>query len=256
MGKLARCSILIVFGLTACATPKSHPYELDEANVGAPGVEVVGLLPLNVLLALPPELDGSTRRVSAAIRSHLEECGVGVVTFGLGESRKLWNVALAGESDQGDASMQKYVETLRATRSFDALVVPNLVYREARIRAVTRKVEWDGVTRRLGVKGHPGPSDGFHWMGDFFGSMPGVSLHLAVYEDGSAPVFNSFGGIDLIHEADVSSVSGANSSWRWGLKRKPLGDPEALREGVRLAFTPYLEPPSPIPGPAQESQEN
>ncbi len=114
--------------VAACVTPQLHPYELDEAHVGAPGVERVALLPLNVLLALPPELDESTRGVTAEVRKHLSACGVEIIHFGLGEARHLWNEVTDVEGEEEDTErVARYVKRLHAKRSFDVLVMPSLV---------------------------------------------------------------------------------------------------------------------------------
>jgi hypothetical protein len=90
--------------------------------------------------------------------------------------------------------------------------------------------------------------------------MSAVSLHLLVYDGTGARVFDSFGGLDLVHEVDVGipGRSDPNSrpqfqSWEMRLKRKRLNDTAAIREGVAMAFPPYLTPPPPpVAAPAGE----
>ena len=241
--------------MAACVTPQLHPYELDEAHIGAPGVERVALLPLNVLLALPPELDESTRGVTAAVRKHLSACGVEIVHFGLGEARHLWNEVTDVEEEDTER-VARYVKRLHAKRSFDVLVVPSLVYRDARIRAVTREVSWDGVTRTLALTGYVRTHGSVNLVAEIRGKTPAVSLHLAVYEAPGTRVFDSFGGLDLVHEVDLGTPVRVDlknrpkrQAMEFRLKRSRLRDPVALREGVAMAFTPYLDPPAPAAEP-------
>lgn len=239
--------------LAACVTPKLHPYELDEAHIGAPGVETVALLPLNVLAALPPELDDSTRRVTSVIREHLSACDVKVVRFRLSEARRLWNEVADGEEEVDDERVARYVKRLHATRVFDVLIVPSLVYRDARIRDVTREVVWDGVKRQLELSGYVHKHGSIHVMTEVRGKTPAVSLHVAVYETTGAKIFDSFGGLDLVHEVDFGAPRRQDLDHRiplpqveFRLKEERLRDRTALREGVAMAFTPYLDPPAPV----------
>lgn len=248
-----RCAPTLVLALllAACTIPKLHPYELDEAEIGAPGVQTVGLLPLNTLLALPPELDGATGRVTSLIRAHLEECGVQVVDFGLDEARSLWSEGVDPESEDVDVDehVSAYIQRLRERRAFDVLIQPSLVYRDARIRSLGAHAEWDGVTREIQKSGYVNMDGSVYVEPEIRGKMPGVSLHLAVYQLDGTRVFESYGGLDLVHEVEFGTTYRQDlnnripvSVYEWRLKRKRLRDMDALREGVALAFTPWLDP--------------
>ena len=238
--------------LAACA-PKLHPYELDEAHIGAPGVKVVGLLPLNALLSLPPEFDGAARRVYRAVRRHLLSCGVEIVHFSLGEARSLWNEGANSSRADGPIDgdpIHGYVQRLHAVRRFDVLVVPSLVYREGRIRYPSYRVGWDGVERKLQVAGYVHTHGSIYLMSEIRGKMPAVSLHLAVHDARGEEIFDSFGGIDLVHEVDLGTPGRTEDltqrpeipTWDLRLRRDRLTDLGAIREGVAMAFTPYMDP--------------
>jgi hypothetical protein len=55
-------------------------------------------------------------------------------------------------------------------------------------------------------------------------------------------VFEGMGGLDFIHDIDLAP---ARQSYHYDLRRKVrlLGDPKLVREGVEIAFGPYLPPP-------------
>jgi hypothetical protein len=111
-------------------------------------------------------------------------------------------------------------------------VVPSLVYREGRLR--NRVVKWDGVVRRLPTEG-----EGENPIPESFDSMvPVVSLHVAVFDGGGEPLFENFGGVDLAHV--FSFVPGDEGGLRLALRVPMLGERRFLREGVEVAFDPYL----------------
>ena len=145
------------------------------------------------------------------------------------------------------------MRSLHDKRPFDVLVIPSLVYRDARIRPVPRHVEWDGVQRTLKLVGY------FHkhgslsmTTGDFRGKMAAISLHLGVYDASGTQVFDSFGGLDLVHEVDIGTPGRTEDltvrpelpTYEFRLMRSRLSDREAIREGIAMAFTPYLDPPA------------
>ena len=238
---------------TGCVSDKLHPYELHEGHLGAPGVERVLLLSPNALTELAPELDGSTRRVSKEIRAHLEACDVEVTAMSVADARQAWMglETQAGESQEQRAG--RFARLLIAAYDVDVMIAPDLAMRAGRVRAVTRDVDWDGVRRTLEVKGHIGEHGSVWVTTEVRGEMPAVSLHVAVYEPQGSVVFDSFGGLDLIHDAKLNPVTRQDlnqrvpiPTWNWELKRGRLRDAEHLREGVAMAFEPYLvRPPAP-----------
>jgi hypothetical protein len=262
MGK-GTCAALLGAALASasCITPKLHPYELDDAHVGAPGVAKIGLLPLNVLIALPPELNDASGRVGSAIRAHVSASGREIVPFGLSEARGAWTELTAGAAGDGEPAtaerIARYVKRLHAERPFDALVMPSLVYRDARIRYVTLDVAWDGVVRELTVTGYVHEHGSLYVMPEIRGKMAAVSLHLAVYAFDGALVFDSLGGLDLVHEVDMGTPRRQDLEkrpplpvWQFRPMSVSLADPAALREGIALAFTPWLDPRGPVANPA------
>jgi hypothetical protein len=238
----------------ACTTSKLHPYELDESEIADPALHRVGLLPLNALVALPPELDGAAGRVTSVIRAHLEACGVEVVPFSMSETRSAWSQVSDTGSQEGTAreGMRAYVEHLHGVRAFDVLLLPSLLYRDAEIRSMGKRARWDGVEREIRQSGHVNMDGSVYVQSGLRGKMPAVSLHLAAYRLDGTRVFNSFGGLDLVHEVEFGTVYRQQlnnrfpeSVYQWRLRRKRLRDMDALREGVAMAFTPWLDAPEP-----------
>ncbi|MGH0031601.1 MAG: hypothetical protein ACQGVC_17545 [Myxococcota bacterium] len=256
MGKLACVGALAsTIFLAACATPQLHPYEIEPTQVGAPGVETVALLPLNVWVALPPELDATTFRVTAAVRDHLSDCGREVTHFSMGDARGLWSHVSGGEGADtavADDAVGRFVRSLHQAREFDVLVVPDLVYREAPIRIASQVAVWDGVERDLTVKGSAHSAGIFHGDAKIRGKAQGVSLHVAAYDPSGVRVFDGHGGLDLIHEwefrteyhYDRNMHRYAVPVYQQRFMKNRLADEAHLQEGIALAFHPYLVSPS------------
>lgn len=248
------CSALLCVALllSACGARQLHPYELQEARVGAPGVETVGLLPLNVLVALPSELDAGRGRVEAEIRDHLEECSVRTQLFGIREARKLWSEVAGDGAETSDAQIGEYVRRLHARRPFDVLVAPNLVFRDARIQYSTQNAIWDGVKRPLEVVGHHHMSGSVYTDSKMMGEISAVSLYLVAFDPDGTRIFESYGGLDLVHEAKLGTeYHYDNNRHRYPvatvefrLKNRRLDDEEELQEGVAMAFHPFLVSPA------------
>ncbi len=236
--------------LAAGCAPPPHPYSLDPAHRGAATVGTVAQLPMNLVVGLQDGLSEPSERVAGAIAEYLRACGKRVVAPGFLSSRELWIEATreaeasgaTGGEDPFDEAVRRFATHLREEVAFDAVLMPSLVYRKARILPVTHEVIWDGVKRELEVRGMPRLKGSMHLEGDFAGEMPGVSLHLLVFDAGGRRVFESYGGLDLVHLADVTD-SAETFRWELVMKRHPLEDEVVLREGLRVAFEPYLLPP-------------
>jgi hypothetical protein len=123
-----------------------------------------------------------------------------------------------------DAAAGAFAVALRPHADYDLLVLPSLVFREARV--VGRLVEWDGVRRRLAVRPAEVPTiEGYTtgWAGRF----TGLSLHVMVLTPEGSQVFQGWGGIDVVHEAIVS-------------RGESRGDPALLPEGDATADAEYV----------------
>lgn len=233
----------------ACITAPGHPYFIARGSEGAPGVRSVMLLPLNVTVALPAELQDPAPRVAKSIEVYLEKSGKTVHAMGLFDARAAWRSAAQktrsdseAQQEFGAAARQLALQ-LGELHPFDALVMPNLVFRQARIYEGSRSAVWDGVKREFQFANESQMHGSIHLMTTVAGTMQGVSLYLLVYNSEGERIFASYGGIDLVHDFDLSSSDQRLFSGM-PLKSERLTDASAIREGIRLAFDPYLVQPS------------
>jgi len=244
---IAPVAALCFFG---CFTPP-HPYAIAPGHEGAAGAKKILLLPLNVVVALPEELERPSRRVAKLTTGYLEACGKDVSTVSLYSARDFWRASVREVEDSGDAERNfdaaapVFVRRIQQSQPFDALVMPSLVYRTARVVQGSRFVAWDGVKRELETVNEPRVVGGFIVVVDPAGEMPAVSLHVLVFDADGERIFESYGGLDLVHKFDFSTAPKVMRKGHLGmpLKSKRLGDEAAIREGIAVTFEPYLTPP-------------
>lgn len=221
-------------GFSGCAPLNTH----QAPARSVPQATRFAVLVPNLFVSAPPELSGATDRALGQITRYLAAQGRERVVIEALEGRSLW-LASTAEAEQSDSesrdfygAMRIFVRKLGAVAAFDALVVPSLVYREGEL--ANRVVKWDRVVRRLPPVGEdlkPLPMS-------FETSVPVVSLHLMVFSAQGERIFEGYGGVDLAHS--LSLDPGDEGQLRADLRDPMLGERSFLREGVEVAFDPYL----------------
>lgn len=234
---------VVINSLFGCATLDSHQAPASPSGLQATRFAV--LLP-NSLVPLPSELSGATDRVLGQITRYLAAQGRERHVIEAPEARSLW-LASTAEADQSDTvshdfygAMKIFARKLGEMAAFDALVVPSLVYRDGRL--ANRVVKWDGVVRRLprvgqgedlGRRAGPKPIPPSLEV-----SVPVVSLHVMVFDANGELDFENYGGVDLAHSFSLDPEDGAQLQAE--LRDPVLAKRSFLREGVEIAFDPYL----------------
>jgi hypothetical protein len=243
----------LAVGLAACAKPAPTSF-ITPGHEGAPGVERVLLGPANLFVALRAELEAGVEPLQQEIVAYLETHGRQVERLALLEGRRLWEESIeeakgsgAPMSFQGTATL--FARRLSGTREFQALVMPSLLYHFVRVKH--RRADWDGVDRRMRVVNIPprkaGRSD--NWLVNILGGIgiasdaPVTSLHVVVLSRDGQKVFEGRGGLDFVQEIDLKDFL-KSYDVDVHVRADLLQDREILREGVEIAFTPYL-PPAP-----------
>ncbi|HVH16702.1 MAG TPA: hypothetical protein VNF72_00255 [Myxococcota bacterium] len=239
--------------LAACA--QRAPSVLEQTSAGAPGDGPrVVLAPMNVAVALPPDLEDAVSIVENALIVELQRRGARVAVIYTPDALTLWQNSMLAVSPNPNnpadlrAVAVQFATTLARSQVFDALLLPSLALREARVSG--RSVRWDGVQRRLGVR--PGGAtssaadapvfgggEGVVVAGEWTGKITGLSLHLLSLMPGKWRVQERWGGLDLVHDVVSAHGPGANpAAPDKRLRRELLADPENVEEGVALALDP------------------
>jgi len=220
---------------------------------GAPAVQGFLLCPVNLVIALPAELEGGVEPVQQAIVAYLQAQGRGVDRLTLPEAQTVWAAAIEDAKASGAkldfaATARAFTRRLADGRRFDAVVMPSLLLITTRIQH--RRAEWDGVERHLRIVNLPhrtaGRSDNWLLQGlqnvGMSSNALATTLHVVVLSREGRQVFEGRGGLELVHEADFKDYL-KNHHIDVHARSDLLQDPKVLREGVEVAFTPYLQPP-------------
>ena len=216
--------------LLGCAPrPPQHPFELTPGRGDGSSARRLLLAPMNALQPLPAaELSAGAGRVFAQVQDYLAESEKSVALL---EGGKLQRAALRGSRNAGPLSVTLSDLHPAAVREllgegedppFDALVLPDIVIRQAELEG--RFARWDGVKRQ-----HPS-SFGMTWSGN----TSAASLRVRIFAADGERVFEGFGGLDLLFRPVISER-------RMEPMENLLSDQWNLRQGVAVAFHPYLE---------------
>lgn len=239
---LARVACLPAACLAALACSSAPP---------APAIRTVLVFPLNVVVPMPTGLESGAASVSEALETWLSAQGLVVENLPLAQARGVWLAAAqqlrgqVGEEQMGfDGAAQACARTLRGDRSFDALLLPWLALRHAKVKG--RTVSWDGVTRTMRVIGDTSTRTHF-LLEDFAADAAAPSLQVAVFSSDGTKLFDGVGGLDVVHAMVI-----AGDPPKIGEQILPasqmLADHSLVNEGIALALAPLRAQPPGAPG--------
>lgn len=236
---------LLAVGCTAPPVNTIQPgYE------GAPGVQQFLVCAPNIVLSLPAVLQASTTPLRREISDYLRRHGRSVEQVNLYDGKLVWNRAMARAKKQGDLSRTPalFAADLAKHFEFQAIVMPSILLHKTRV--VSNSGTWDGVRRQMRIvhvphgvssaRGEDTLADGIA-QGGVTGEVAVTSLHVLVFSPKGEQVFEGQGGLEFVHELDMSRAS-RDFEFDYRIRGDLLEDHEVLREGIEIAFDPYLEP--------------
>ena len=227
----------------ACASAPSFPYAHGTDSKGNPAPQHFLVLPLNLAVHVPVGLEGTTDDVFSAIAGYLRDQGNSIETMSPEAALSQWHSSI-GEVSASDtrkhdfeAAMQMFIKRARESTSFDAAIMPALVFRDTKVRE--RTVKWDGVIRRYDTVNVSKEAKDKKIAGGLSPVFGGVSLHVMVFGTNGDSIFQGYGGLDLAHDLDLYGVERTMRA-QFALKSELLRNSKYLREGISHAFDPYL----------------
>jgi hypothetical protein len=231
-------SIALASAFAACASDPANQIALGHA--GAPGVGRILLCPMNLVVALRPEIQNGSQPVDHEVVGYLESQGKQVSRLGLIDGRKLWKQAVADAKAAGEITLAPkfFTASLAQNHAFDAVVMPSLILLQTRMDASV--ASWDGVTRRLNLV--DAPNQGTSPSSGLSGPAWVASLHVLAFDAGGVKVFEGRGGIDFVQEIEIFTA-GRSVRSRMRPNASIFRDSTRVNEGVVQAFTPWLTPP-------------
>jgi hypothetical protein len=236
--RAARCSIWLLIGV-ACAKP-DPVYWIENGHAGAPGVENVLVVPLNITFSMPTDVESQSDLVFAELANYLIAQKREPVTVSVVDANRLWASCILEVGESRPAAVSLLAQRLGESGDYDAIVIPDIVFRNAKLSR--RSAEWDGANRSLRIVNKPPRfDDSIVRTMSFGGSTAGVSVRTRVYAPTGDLVFEGYGGIELVYQMNLEDL---DRSRRFQIDTRPdlLQDVELIREGVEQSFLPYLEP--------------
>ena len=219
---------------------RDHHYEMKSGHAGAPGIHRILLLPADVVFdAEPHPLLERSDQVTEEIDVYLNDHGIRTDRADPELARLLWRRTAndlrpgsGGDPDWGEV-VQTYALHLGDRYSFDAFIVPTLMYRE--ITLDHQRAVFDGVVRKVHVE-----EDTWYRLHTVpeRSKIGALSLHVIVYDRDGGELYHGVGGLDLIHEIFYSKRA---QRWLRRSRDDVFSNPKHLRHGIGVALEPYLD---------------
>lgn len=211
------------------------------------------ILPFNLAVAMPEEIDPYREAVWEALEDYLRAHGKRLRTVSYRDARRFW-IASTQEVRAGpngaragyDEAARVLVRKLARHADFDTVIAPSLYIREARI---TKDVaSWDGVERVVEIEAISREAREIAARTPLEGLAPAASLHVVVLDAEGNNLHESKGGLELLVSVRVMRPPGAltgEPAFKFTTRSAPFANRDHLREGIALALSPYL--PSLLP---------
>ena len=198
---------------------------------------------MNVTIKIPHEFAPVLSDMFSAVAGYIRDRGDTLETISRKDATAQWaeSIIEVKESEalknDFETAMRVYVERLEENRSFNAVIVPSIVYRTTKTR--DRTVKWDGVFRKMKVINLSKEAKKKGLARALTVAISGVSFHVMVFGLDGALIFQNYGGLDLAHDVDMAGAEFTMNP-RLSLKVDFLKKSDHLSEGIGVAFDPYL----------------
>ena len=219
------------------------PYDIDQPRVDQDDIKTVVIAHVNLGLPSRNYLDTEAPRIDAMVSAYLKENGFKVLPQRDFEQR--WNKAERAygnpvDPTTGKVNMKTFAQIMTSIRDemraagLDAFVFTDLVELQTSFSGGLQHVaRWDGVTRKPAIQG---PGDGVSADFDWAMLVDVASLQISIYDIELKRVFASRGGMDATQAIDSRSSTG-----RYIRRREVLASEANIREGIELAFYPFIK---------------
>lgn len=239
---LALICLLPACSSTPSYNPTVFPYEIEQQRIDTQNIRTVVIAHVNLGLPSRTYLEKEAPRIDTQVSAYLKENGYKVLPQREFEQR--WNKAVRAYGDPvdpttGKVNMKTFSQIMVNVRDemrslgLDAFVFTDLVELETAFSGgLQHLARWDGVTRKPGLQG---PGDGVTADFDWNMLVAVASLQVSIYDMDLQRVFASRGGLDATEAIDTRSSSG-----RYIRRRQILENDSYIREGIELAFYPFI----------------
>ena len=244
-------SLILIIGLSACSSSPTYnasvfPYEINQEELAKADIKNVIIAHVNLGGPSRRYLRESEPTVDKAVAEYLKENGYKVLPQRRFEQQ--WRTAVRVYGDPvdpttGKVNQKTFTLALISVRDallkdgdIDAFIFTDIIERDIAFSGGLKHLaRWDGISRKPSLQG---PGDGVAAGFDWNKPAKGASLWVSIYTMELQRVFTSIGGMDSTMAIDTRSSSG-----RYVRRRSILESKTHIREGVELAFHPFIVMP-------------
>jgi len=238
----------ITLVLAACAgtptyNPTVYPFNINEEVLAESTVKTVVIAHVNLGLRSRSYLEKESKRIDGYVERYLRDNGYKVLPQR--EFKAHWSTAERAfgnpvDPTTGKINMKTFAQIMTSVRDqmkksdLDAFIFTDLVeLQESFNNGLKHLARWDGVSRKPSLQG-PGNSVAGDF--DWYKTASMASMQISIYDMELRHLFTSRGGLDATDAIDTRSSSG-----RYIRRRNVLENEDHIREGIELAFHPFIE---------------
>jgi len=248
------CLVLlpIAFALACSTWPFGSTHEPGPTEIAGREAQTIVLVPLNIVLALPTELDSTTEMVSDALVEHIEAQGKTVHLLDFRVARTLWIQAtrIVSESNRAknfENAAQVLTRLIGEKMEFDAIIIPSLFLQNAKLKQTSAGVDahWDGATQRLEWIGTPSDKT----RDPKLRSISAASILVYILDRTGRELLEKRTGLEIVEhlEIEVKKRQGQDQkTWIVKPDLPPIGDKERLDAAIAFALYPFLPQERPV----------
>lgn len=242
-------TVIFALTLTACSgtptyNPTTFPYQVEQQLLDKANIKTVVIAHVNLGAPSRNYLEKTAPRIDAAVSAYLKENGFRVLPQRKFEQH--WNAAVRAfgnpvDPTSGKVNMKTFAQIMHTVRDemikgnkLDAFIFTDLLEFQVPFSGGLKHLaRWDGVTRKPSLQG---PGNGVSSDFDWNMQAAVASLQISIYDMELKALFSSRGGIDATDAIDTRSSKG-----RYVRRRNILESENFIKEGIQLAFHPFIE---------------
>jgi hypothetical protein len=234
--------------LSSCASgPPPGP---SPAQIAGQEANTIIVASFNIVSPLPPDLEGSTRKVSMMLIEYLEAHDKKVYLLESRAAHDLWKMSMKAVRESGlpqnfKNAARVYAHEIGEQLEFDVVIVPSIITKYVR-KKQSRTIRSDGAEQTLEYRGNS--------RGVAISSIniKAASLFVQIIDREGNAIHTKRAGLELIQHLQFGGqhVKGSIrrtdsdakliSSWKIVNDVPPIENDAMLRAGVAAAFSPFL----------------
>lgn len=202
------------------------------------------ILPLNMIAAMPKELEGLSPVVWKELELYLRERDAQLKTVNRRDARSLWlasvreaRAASGGAVADVDQAARVLVAKLAEHADFDGVIAPSLFMRKAPIHG--RVASWDGVDRPVEMQAS-GEALKQLIETELEGVAPAASFHVVVLDADGDEVQESIAGIELLVRVEATPRRSGALEMHYVTRTDLFSNRAWVRQGIAAALAPFI----------------